>query len=810
LEAEGASGTTIRHIGRYKVEAELGRGGMGRVYRAWDPDMRRPVAIKVLLVPSDPESLKRFRLEAHTTASLHHKNIVTIHASGEESGAPYLVMEFLEGQTLGEAIKKQVPLGLVEKVDVMTQVAEGLAYAHSKGVIHRDVKPGNIMLLADGGVKIMDFGVALAASRVTFSGTAHGSLIGTVPYMSPEQLGTGSKADRQSDIFAYGNVYYELLTGKHPFLKFEHDFVALQMAILTQEPELVSRLAPECPSALELLIHRALAKDRELRYREFDEVRLDSQAILVELQHDRAERILAAVPEIVQGGDLQKAFTMVRQALQWEPGNKRGRQILQTIVRHMQQTQNLGRIPSLEAAASRYIVERQFAKAIKTLEIALELDSSNQSVRERLAEARTKLDCAVRASRLVAEARLNQQKELLSEALEKLQAALEIDPDHADAKELLPRVREEFERQPPAGLPNLAPTNTGGPMPSGLDQATGMFAPIANVASEAPSAPLLPWTSGALACFEQRVTHEIAAPQLERNERPHEEVSVPLAAEPCLDAAANQDRWFHSVEREIREHQQKDDWPAAMQIAESALSLAPGDARVLDLLRNLRRDRLRLRLGFLYACFGPMRIWGRGYRPSNGNSQATVGEAVVTNSAEGFAADRLLQAGNAGPIPRAIWFVWGVVFMAVVLKCAWIIVDATIMRHTWALHALIDIGLAMLAIAGVGVALGLAFLGSMQLVVLFSKLCRSSARHLEFGADTLRFFISGAAFVCLMAFLPAAAKDLGDTLALTIFIVPVVILCLVYLALIGGSLWLLLDYRLHRAAQTGQLDPGRQ
>src|SRR5919197_126781 len=119
----------ISRIGKYTVEAELGRGGFGQVYKAWDPDVRQSVAIKVLLSGGDPETLKRFQLEVVTTASLHHKNIVTIYASGDENGTPYLVMEFLEGQTLGQIIKQQVPLSVMEKVRIMTQVAEGLAYA---------------------------------------------------------------------------------------------------------------------------------------------------------------------------------------------------------------------------------------------------------------------------------------------------------------------------------------------------------------------------------------------------------------------------------------------------------------------------------------------------------------------------------------------------------------------------------------------------------------------------------------------------------------------------------------------------------
>ena len=151
----------ISRIGKYTVEKDLGHGGFGDVFLAFDPDVGQRVALKLLRVGLglDPEMLRRFQHEIRTTASLRHKNIVTIFASGIEEGNPYLVMEFLEGRTLKDIIQTHQPLGLLEKVGIMTQVAEGLAYAHSKGIVHRDVKPENIMLLPDDSVKIMDFGI---------------------------------------------------------------------------------------------------------------------------------------------------------------------------------------------------------------------------------------------------------------------------------------------------------------------------------------------------------------------------------------------------------------------------------------------------------------------------------------------------------------------------------------------------------------------------------------------------------------------------------------------------------------------------
>jgi serine/threonine-protein kinase len=176
----------IERIGKYEIQAELGRGGFGRVYRAHDPGVNRLVAIKVLTSEGDPDLLGRFRAEAGTTGNLIHKNIVTVYDYGEHNGMPYLVMELLEGQNFYQIIHTGKPFSLLEKVGMMSQVAEGLHAAHLRGVVHRDVKPSNIMLLPDGNVKIMDFGIARVMGQSTTRRTRKGDLLGTILYMAPE------------------------------------------------------------------------------------------------------------------------------------------------------------------------------------------------------------------------------------------------------------------------------------------------------------------------------------------------------------------------------------------------------------------------------------------------------------------------------------------------------------------------------------------------------------------------------------------------------------------------------------------------
>src|SRR5215469_5707810 len=180
--------TDTRQIGRYKLLGIIGQGGMGIVYHAVDQSIDRPVAIKMLLNihAEDKDLLARFDREIRSTANLQHKNIVTVYAVDDYQGTPYMVMEYLEGQSMSEMIRSRRQIHMVEKIDLIAQVCEGLHYAHQRGVIHRDIKPANILVLKDGTAKIVDFGIA----RVGRSGdiTRTGQIVGSVDYMSPEQI----------------------------------------------------------------------------------------------------------------------------------------------------------------------------------------------------------------------------------------------------------------------------------------------------------------------------------------------------------------------------------------------------------------------------------------------------------------------------------------------------------------------------------------------------------------------------------------------------------------------------------------------
>src|SRR6202521_438999 len=214
-------------LGSYEIVSSLGAGGMGEVYRARDQSLDREVAIKVLPkeLASDPDRLRRFEQEARAAAALNHPNILAVYGfSTTEDHAPYLIAELLQGQTLRERLQQgEIPVR--KAVEFALQTARGLAAAHQRGIVHRDLKPENLFLTRDGRVKILDFGLAkLKAEKDgegqtdlnTVSGTEPGGVLGTMGYMAPEQ-GRGKPADRRCDIFAFGTIFYEMLSGQRAF-----------------------------------------------------------------------------------------------------------------------------------------------------------------------------------------------------------------------------------------------------------------------------------------------------------------------------------------------------------------------------------------------------------------------------------------------------------------------------------------------------------------------------------------------------------------------------------------------------------------
>jgi CHASE2 domain-containing sensor protein/tRNA A-37 threonylcarbamoyl transferase component Bud32 len=260
------TGQLVR-IGRYRITGELGSGAMGNVYKAEDPAIHRTVAVKTLRLDftlgSNKELRERFSREAHAAGSLAHPNIVTIYDYGDTGSLSYIAMEYLEGQSLEDRIAAEAKLPAGDTVSIVQQVAGALSVAHGRGIIHRDVKPGNIMLPKDTGlVKIMDFGVAKIQDATI---TQTGKSLGTPFYMSPEVV-NGEEADKRADIFSLAVIAYECLCGRRPFTG--ENFSALSFAILNKKPDPASQVNPGLDPAVDQVFDRALAKDRTARYDE--------------------------------------------------------------------------------------------------------------------------------------------------------------------------------------------------------------------------------------------------------------------------------------------------------------------------------------------------------------------------------------------------------------------------------------------------------------------------------------------------------------------------------------------------------------
>jgi len=263
--------TVGTEVGHYRILERIGSGGMGDVYVAEDSQLDRKVALKFLSqrLCQDEDCRRRFRREAQAAAGLSHPNIVTIHDVGEYRGRPFIAMEYIEGRSLREVVKNE-ELAIDQAMNLTAQVCEGLQAAHDAGVVHRDVKPSNILVDSHGRARLIDFGLAavLRDERLTKAG----STLGTVGYMSPEQA-RGQKVDQRSDVFSVGAVLYELITGRRPFRG--EDEAATLHAITHDIPEPLARYRSRVPEELQRLVGKALEKNPEARYQHVDDLRVD-------------------------------------------------------------------------------------------------------------------------------------------------------------------------------------------------------------------------------------------------------------------------------------------------------------------------------------------------------------------------------------------------------------------------------------------------------------------------------------------------------------------------------------------------------
>jgi serine/threonine-protein kinase len=267
--------TIPTRIGQFDVLKQLGSGGMGAVYLGRDSELDRPVAIKVIREEiHDQEVLDRFFREARAAAALRHPNIITIYASGQHEHQPYMVMEFVDGESLADLIKAKQRLSLAQKVSYLEQICAGLHVAHRAGIVHRDIKPANVMVDRDGVVRILDFGIARIEGSAM---TQDGALMGSLNYMSPEQM-LGRAVDHRSDIFSVGSLAYELITYQQAFKGGLND--GLLQRLPYKDPPPMDEAAPDVPWAIEEIVMRALQKAPADRFQDLAEMRSALVAVL--------------------------------------------------------------------------------------------------------------------------------------------------------------------------------------------------------------------------------------------------------------------------------------------------------------------------------------------------------------------------------------------------------------------------------------------------------------------------------------------------------------------------------------------------
>src|SRR5664279_2783830 len=303
-------------IGKYDVLEVLGEGGMGKVYKAVDPLIGRLVAIKVIIADciDNPELLRRFYREAKAVGNLQHPNIVIVYDLREEDKNPYLVMEYLDGEALNKVIAQRRDLPLLEKLSIIAKICHALFCAHQRDIVHRDVKPANVMLLKDRQVKLLDFGIArLGNSGYNLTETQKGQVMGTMSYMAPEVLNE-EIADGRSDVYSTGVMLFELLTYRLPFESTDLGSLIAKKMKGGPAPSL-AKYFENYPPELDEIVARALARDREERYNTAQEFAFDIERLIERLRRDMVSHYVDRARACISSAELSKAKDILSEVL---------------------------------------------------------------------------------------------------------------------------------------------------------------------------------------------------------------------------------------------------------------------------------------------------------------------------------------------------------------------------------------------------------------------------------------------------------------------------------------------------------------
>jgi len=439
----------LKKLGKYELLGELGHGAMGVVYRARDPIINRLVALKTITigVADDPALLQRFYREAQSAGGLQHPNIVTIYDMGEAGNLPYIAMELVEGENLEQVIARRPNLPITLKLVYAMQACRAFDYAHKRGIVHRDIKPGNVMLGKDGVVKVVDFGIArvLEASR-----TQTGMLIGTFAYMSPEQY-HGEHADERSDIWSLGVLLYELLCYERPFKGATP--ASLMHSICQENPSPLKKFLAECPEELEVIVARVLQKIPNERYQSMEDLLLELDPVCKRLQVQFVTDLIQQSRELLEQGEFAQGRDLLRQALEVESGNQQARRLLERANAELKRLQNRPNVQQFIDRGRALLQEGKFEEAKGAAESALQLDSTFAPAQELRIAAQHEIERARMRAETLEAAKQRMAEGMPEEAEMFLAKVLQLEPANEQALALQKQVdTEKAERQKRARL----------------------------------------------------------------------------------------------------------------------------------------------------------------------------------------------------------------------------------------------------------------------------------------------------------------------------------------------------------------------
>ena len=412
---------------------------MGVVYRARDPIINRLVALKTITAAGSdyPNLLERFYREAQSAGGLQHPNIVTIFDMGDEAGVPYIAMELIEGENLEQMISQHTPIPVSLKLLYAAQACSAFDYAHKRGIVHRDIKPGNIMVNKDGMVKVVDFGIARVLET---SKTQTGMLIGTFAYMSPEQY-HGEHADERSDIWSFGVLLYELLCYRRPFIATTP--AALMHSICSQDAPPLRSINPALPAELEILASRLLQKSPENRYQSMEDVLLELDPICKGLQAESVAGMVAESRELAEHGEFSRARDVLRQALQVDSKNQAARMLLEKVNAELRRVMIRPKAQKEVEKGESLLGEGKLQEARAAAEGALQMDSSFEPAQELQRSIQKELDRVQRVADWLDGAKQRLAEGMPDEAETLLAKVIEVEPANKQANKLLQQAAEE-------------------------------------------------------------------------------------------------------------------------------------------------------------------------------------------------------------------------------------------------------------------------------------------------------------------------------------------------------------------------------